>query len=124
MELVEGITLQKKIEGGRLPVKEALAYALQIGEALQEAHSKGIVHRDVKAENIMVTARNQIKVMDFGLAKLKGSIEAHENVEYGWHGGIYGSRTDPGRGSGRTLGYLLIRRCGVRNADGSSSIPG
>ncbi|MFQ5798380.1 MAG: protein kinase, partial [Bacteroidota bacterium] len=46
-----------------------------IGEALQEAHSKGIVHRDIKADNIMVNAKNQIKVMDFGLAKLKGSLK-------------------------------------------------
>jgi TolB-like protein/Flp pilus assembly protein TadD/predicted Ser/Thr protein kinase len=75
MEYVEGTTLRRRIAGGGLPLKDALAYALQIGEALQEAHAKGIVHRDVKAENIMVTARNQIKVMDFGIAKLKGSMK-------------------------------------------------
>ncbi len=75
MEYVEGMTLQLKIGSRGLPLKDALAFALQIGEALQEAHSRGIVHRDVKSENVMVTARNQIKVMDFGLAKLKGSMK-------------------------------------------------
>ncbi|MFI5251694.1 MAG: protein kinase [Bacteroidota bacterium] len=73
MELVEGVTLRHK-----LPIQkqaDAVSYAIQIGEALQEAHSKGIVHRDVKAENIMTNTKNQIKVMDFGLAKLKGSLK-------------------------------------------------
>jgi len=72
MELVEGETLRMKI-----PVREpnqAIEYAIQIAEALQEAHAKGIVHRDIKAENIMVNTRNQVKVMDFGLAKLKGTV--------------------------------------------------
>ncbi len=73
MECIDGETLRRKI-----PVQktdDALNYAIQIGEALQEAHSKGIVHRDIKADNIMVNAKNQIKVMDFGLAKLKGSLK-------------------------------------------------
>ena len=81
MEYVDGVTLRQKIDESRatslvaLPVKDTLAYAVQIGEALQEAHSHGIVHRDIKCENIMVNSKNQIKVMDFGLAKLKGSLK-------------------------------------------------
>ena len=73
MEYVEGKTLREFV-----PVKkmqDAIAYAIQIAEALQEAHAHGIVHRDIKAENIMVNSKNQIKVMDFGLARLKGSLK-------------------------------------------------
>ena len=75
MEYVDGITLSRKIEQSPLKMNDAISYAIQIGEALQEAHSNGIVHRDIKTENIMVNTKNQIKVMDFGLAKLKGSIK-------------------------------------------------
>ncbi len=75
MEYVEGKTLRKKIEDGRLKIEDCIKYAIQIAEALQEAHSHGIVHRDIKAENIMVNTKNQVKVMDFGLAKLRGSLK-------------------------------------------------
>ncbi len=74
MEYVDGKTLRKEIEDRKLKIEDCINYAIQIGEALQEAHTHGIVHRDVKAENIMVNSRNQVKVMDFGLAKLKGSL--------------------------------------------------
>jgi serine/threonine protein kinase len=73
MEYVEGKTLREIV-----PIKkmqDAITYAIQIAEALQEAHTHGIVHRDIKAENIMVNSKNQVKVMDFGLAKLKGSLK-------------------------------------------------
>ena len=73
MEFVEGMTLRARIGGTQLAERDAVSFAMQIGEALREAHAKGIVHRDIKSENIMVTQKGQIKVMDFGLAKLKGS---------------------------------------------------
>ncbi len=73
MEFVDGVTLRRKIPIQK--VADALAYAIQIGDALQEAHGRGIVHRDIKSDNIMVSSKNQIKVMDFGLAKLKGSLK-------------------------------------------------
>ncbi len=75
MECIEGVTLRKKIASGALSLENAIAYALQIGDALHEAHQKGIVHRDIKADNIMVNTKNSVKVMDFGLAKLKGSLK-------------------------------------------------
>src|SRR5258706_3250344 len=73
MEYVDGLTLRQIIPIEKL--SEVIAYAIQISDALQEAHSKGIVHRDIKADNIMVNAKKQVKVMDFGLAKLKGTLK-------------------------------------------------
>ncbi len=75
MEYIDGKTLSRRISDSPPSTSEAISYAIQIGEALQEAHANGIVHRDIKSENIMVNSKNQIKVMDFGLAKLKGSIK-------------------------------------------------
>lgn len=79
MEYVDGVTLRQKIVGAiresPLKLKEIIDWAIQIGEALQEAHSKGIIHRDIKSDNIMINEKGQVKVMDFGLAKLKGSLK-------------------------------------------------
>jgi serine/threonine-protein kinase len=69
---IEGQSLKKKIESGPLDLDEALQMATQIAEGLQEAHKKGVVHRDIKSANIMVTEQGQAKIMDFGLARVQG----------------------------------------------------
>ncbi len=73
MEFVDGVTLRQKLPFAT--IGEALDVASQIAAALDEAHAKGIVHRDIKSENIMVNSKNQVKVMDFGLASLKGAMK-------------------------------------------------
>ncbi len=70
MELVEGVTLSDKLAAGALSEKEITRLGMQLAEALEEAHERGVVHRDLKPGNVMVTAKGQAKVLDFGLAKL------------------------------------------------------
>jgi len=72
MEYIEGQSIKKLIEEKTLSLKEILDIAVQVCEGLVIAHEKGIVHRDIKSDNIMVTSRGQVKIMDFGLAKLRG----------------------------------------------------
>jgi len=73
MEFVDGVTLGQKIRGGPLKVNDSIGFAIQIAQALHEAHKNGIVHRDIKSDNIMINSKNQVKVLDFGLAKLSES---------------------------------------------------
>jgi serine/threonine-protein kinase len=70
LELAEGHTLADRIEGGPLPIDEAVPIARQIAEALDAAHEQGIIHRDLKPANIKITPAGVVKVLDFGLAKL------------------------------------------------------
>jgi serine/threonine protein kinase len=72
MGYYEGASLSQKIAKGKLDVTEAVWIAIQIAEGLQAAHEKGIVHRDIKSGNIIVTDKEQVKILDFGLARKRG----------------------------------------------------
>ncbi|MFC1595523.1 protein kinase [Gemmatimonadota bacterium] len=71
MEYVEGKTIRDMVESGRVSIRKALDIIIQAAEALEAAHNKGILHRDVKSANIMVSMEGNVKVMDFGLAHLE-----------------------------------------------------
>jgi serine/threonine protein kinase len=70
LQYIEGETLAARLKRHLPDLREALAIATQVADALNEAHGRGIIHRDIKPENIMLTTRNQVKVLDFGLAKV------------------------------------------------------
>ena len=81
MELIEGQTLHAALAKGPLPVADALTIGIQVVDALAEAHRAGILHRDVKSGNIMLTPRGQVKVLDFGLAKRLGPASGSSAAE-------------------------------------------
>jgi serine/threonine-protein kinase len=80
LELVEGQTLADRLKAGPIPVEEALKLALQIAEALEAAHEKGVIHRDLKPANIKVTPDGKVKVLDFGLAKAFAGEQSDLNL--------------------------------------------
>jgi len=80
MELVEGPTLADRIAEGPIPLEEALPLARQIAEALEAAHERGIIHRDLKPANIKLTPSGQVKVLDFGLAKMLESAGSRQRA--------------------------------------------
>ena len=115
-ELLEGQTLRQRMESGPLPVSKAVEYGVQICQGLDAIHARGIVHRDLKPDNVFLTRSGQIKILDFGLAKLgprgmgilDGGCEAR-------------TATEPGLLVG-TCGYMAPEQARGRPADPRSDI--
>ena len=91
MELVEGQTLHTILQDGPLPLAQTLYLALEVADGLAEAHNKGIVHRDLKTENVMVTPSGHAKILDFGLAKRLWTEEAGKDISLSVQGTILGT---------------------------------
>jgi serine/threonine protein kinase/class 3 adenylate cyclase len=80
MEFIEGKTLKSIISRASMPVRDVCEIGIQVADALTVAHEKGVIHRDLKAENIMITPRGQAKVLDFGLAKIAEKASAQDQT--------------------------------------------
>jgi Tfp pilus assembly protein PilF len=83
MAYYPGRTLEQVLEGGALPVPDALGYALQIARGLSAAHDRGIIHRDVKPGNVMITAEGVVKLLDFGIARITDVSDTHPGLSPG-----------------------------------------
>jgi eukaryotic-like serine/threonine-protein kinase len=81
MEYVEGQSLRERLDAGAVPVAEAVRLGLQAADALEYAHARGVVHRDFKAANVIVTAEGRLKVVDFGLARRADALAAGATTE-------------------------------------------
>jgi len=99
LELVDGPTLGDRIAHGPLSTREALDIASQVAEALAAAHEKGIIHRDLKPANIKLAPNGIVKVLDFGLAKVAGTLEDNDSSADAGAAGRFGSRNGPIVGS-------------------------
>src|SRR5438309_803226 len=116
-ELLDGETLRARLISGSLPVRKAVDYALQVVRGLAAAHDRGIFHRDLKPENIFITRDGQVKILDFGLAKLTMTepgvpgTSAQATLSVTGRGVLLG-----------TLGYMSPEQCRGATIDARSDI--
>jgi len=115
-ELLEGETLREQLRRKRVAFRRAIDYAIQITRGLVAAHEKGIVHRDLKPENLFITKDEQVKILDFGLAKLR---QPQPGLEHS--APTMGSETEPGTVMG-TVGYMSPEQVRGQPADHRADI--
>jgi tetratricopeptide (TPR) repeat protein len=115
-ELLEGATLRERMRQGPLDWREAVKLGISIAEGLTAAHDKGIIHRDLKPENIFLTADGQVKILDFGIARVKRAITADAETLT-----ATADTTKPGTVIG-TIGYMSPEQVRGEQADGPSDI--
>jgi Tol biopolymer transport system component len=112
-ELLDGETLCARLAQGPLPVRRAIEIAIQIGRGLAAAHDKGFVHRDLKPENIFITTDGQVRILDFGLAKVVADGREADNQTV--------AATDPGTVMG-TVGYMAPEQVRGQSADARADL--
>ena len=113
MEYLEGKTLRERLDEGSLPVSKAIEYAQQVSRGLAAAHERGIIHRDVKPDNIFISKDGFAKLLDFGLAKARAVAAAADAT--------VGSQTSPGMVLG-TAGYMSPEQVRGESVDARSDI--
>src|SRR5271170_7236042 len=119
MELLEGQPLDKLLAAGSIPIPRTVEIGIQLADALDAAHKKGIVHRDIKPGNIFVTERGTAKILDFGLAKLlKGRDDGAGGATIGDSTSLL---TSPGTAVG-TIAYMSPEQARGEELDGRSDL--